>query len=144
LEADVNMPTACKKSMTPKKAGSKTDDVITLSRQLGKLNVCKVKYVSLDWRFPMSMYSVMEGDCNMIYIELMKGVQLPPEYIVHAKVLPGGMQFSLLVGVPCYVLLRGELHAGSYGYKLQHWISSFSGFQPHRHPADPQALPINF
>jgi hypothetical protein len=38
----------------------------------------------------------------MIYIELMKGVQLPPEYIVHAKVLPGGMQFSLLVGVPRY------------------------------------------
>ena len=70
---------------------------------MGKLNVSKqVKYVSLDWRFPMSMYSIMEDDCNMIYIELMKGVQLPPEYIVHAKVLPGGMQFSLLVGVPCY------------------------------------------
>jgi hypothetical protein len=46
----------------------------------------QVKYVSLDWRFPMCMYSMMEGDCNMIYIELMKGVQLPPEYIVHAKV----------------------------------------------------------
>jgi hypothetical protein len=98
---------------------------------MGKLNVSKqVKYISLDWRFPMSMYSIMEDDCNMIYIELMKGVQLPPEYIVDAKVLPsgcnmiyielmkgvqlppeyivdakvlpGGMQFSLLVGVPCY------------------------------------------
>jgi hypothetical protein len=97
---------------------------------MGKLNVSKqVKYISLDWRFPMSMYSIMEDDCNMIYIELMKGVQLPPEYIVDAKVLPsgcnmiyielmkgvqlppeyivdakvlpGGMQFSLLVGVPC-------------------------------------------
>ena len=48
----------------------------------------------------MSMYSVMENESNKIYIELLKGVQLPPEFIQHAKVLPGGMQFSLLVGVP--------------------------------------------
>ncbi len=112
LEADINMPaTARKKSMTPKKA-AKTDDVSALSGQMGKLNVSKqVKYVSLDWRFPMCMYSVMEGDCNMIYIELMKGVQLPPEYIVHAKVLPGGMQFSLLVGVPRYFYEESYMQA---------------------------------
>ena len=91
----------------------------------------------------MCMYSVMEGDCNMIYIELMKGVQLPPEYIVHAnKVLPGGMQFSLLVGVPCY--FYEESYAGLHGWKLQHRIGSFSGFWPLRHPANPQALPQNF
>jgi ABC-type proline/glycine betaine transport system ATPase subunit len=60
----------------------------------------KVKYVSFNWRFPMSMYSVMENESNKIYIEWLKGVQLPPEFIQHAKVLPGGMQFSLLVGVP--------------------------------------------
>ena len=106
------MPTARKKSVTPKKAGSKTDDAISaLSGQVGKLNISKVKYVSLDWRFPMSMYSVMEGDYNMIYIELMKGVQLPPEYIVHAKVLPGGMQFSLLVGVPRYFYEESYMQA---------------------------------
>ena len=89
------MPTARKKSMTPKKAGSKTDDVSALSGQMGKLNVSKLKYVSLDWRFPMSM----------------KGVQLPPEYIVHAKVLPGGMQFSLLVGVPRYFYEESYMQA---------------------------------
>ena len=112
LEADINMPTARKKSVTPKKAGSKTDDAISaLSGQVGKLNISKVKYVSLDWRFPMSMYSVMEGDYNMVYIELMKGVQLPPEYIVHAKVLPGGMQFSLLVGVPRYFYEESYMQA---------------------------------
>jgi hypothetical protein len=112
LEADINMPaTASKKSMTPKKA-AKTDDVSALSGQMGKLNISKqVKYVSLDWRFPMCMYSIMEGNCNMIYIELMKGVQLPPEYIVHAKVLPGGMQFSLLVGVPCYFFEESYMQA---------------------------------
>ena len=59
----------------------------------------------------MCMYSVMEGDCNMIYIELMKGVQLPPEYIVHAKVLPSGMQFSLLVGVPRYFYEESYMQA---------------------------------
>jgi hypothetical protein len=98
--------------MMPKKA-AKTDDVSAHSGQMGKLNVSKqVKYVSLDWRFPMCMYSVMEGDCNMIYIELMKGVQLPPEYIaVHAKVLPGGMQFSILVGVPRYFYEESYMQA---------------------------------
>ena len=108
------MPTARKKSTTPKNAGSKTDDVISaLSGQVGgKLNVSsKVKCVSLDWRFPMSMYSVMEGDCNMVYIELMKGVQLPPEYIMHAKVLPGGMQFSILVDVPRYFYEESYMQA---------------------------------
>jgi hypothetical protein len=86
------MPTPQKKSMTPKKAGSETTDnaISALLGQMGKLNVTKVKYVSLYWRFPMSMYSIMEGDCNMVYIELMKRVQLPAEYIMHAKVLPGG------------------------------------------------------
>ena len=49
LEAYINMPTARKKSVTPKKAGSKTDDAISaLSGQVGKLNISKVKYVILD------------------------------------------------------------------------------------------------
>ena len=60
----------------------------------------KVKFVSLDWRFPMAMYSVMEENDKKIYIDLMKGVQLPSKHILHAKVLPGGKQFSLLVAVP--------------------------------------------
>jgi len=93
-----------KKSTTPKKAGPKTnttDGVHALSGQMSKMKMAsKVKYVSFNWRFPMSMYSVMENESNKIYIEWLKGVQLPPEFIQHAKVLPGGMQFSLLVGVP--------------------------------------------
>jgi hypothetical protein len=31
---------------------------------------------------------------------LLKGVYLPPEFIQHTKVLPNGIQFNLLVGVP--------------------------------------------
>ena len=49
------------------------------------------------------MYSVNEGTTKKIFIEIMKGVQLPEEYIVHTKVLPGGIQFSLLCDVPSYM-----------------------------------------
>ncbi|KAL3794920.1 hypothetical protein HJC23_004297 [Cyclotella cryptica] len=42
----------------------------------------------------------MESDPNKTYIGLLKGVQLPPKFIQPAKVLPGGMQSSLLIGVP--------------------------------------------
>jgi hypothetical protein len=56
FKADISMPTARKKSMTSKKTDSKTDHAISaLSGQMGKLNFSKVKYDSLDWRFPMSM-----------------------------------------------------------------------------------------
>ena len=65
-----------KKSTTPKKAGPKTntvDAVHVLSGQMGKMKMAsKVKYVSFDWRFPMSMYSVMENESNKIYIEWLK------------------------------------------------------------------------
>jgi hypothetical protein len=51
----------------------------------------------------MAMYSVNEGTTKKIFIEILRGVQLPDEYIVHTKVLPGGKQFSLLCGVPHYL-----------------------------------------
>ena len=51
----------------------------------------KVKHVSFDWRFQMSMCSVIEDNSNKIYIKLLTGVQLPPKLIQHAKVFPGGM-----------------------------------------------------
>jgi hypothetical protein len=106
-----------KRSTTPKKAGPKTNTTHAvvnddLSGKMSKMTMAsKVKYVSLDWRFPMSMYSVMENESNKIYIELLKGVQLPPEFIQHAKVLPGGMQFSLLVGVPRWMYEESYMKA---------------------------------
>ena len=57
------------------------------------------------------MYSVMEDNENKIYIELLKGVQLPPEFIQHAKFLPGGMQFSLLDGVPRWMFEESYMKA---------------------------------
>ena len=100
---DDNMGTASKKSMTPKKA-TPVDD---LSTKMSSMKVSlKVEYISFTWRFPMAMYSVIEGTNKKIFIKIMKGVQLPEEYIVHcacAKVLPGGKQFSLLCGVPRYM-----------------------------------------
>ena len=102
-----DMPTSCaKKSTTPKKAAPKTASVDNLSTQMSSMKVTKVKYVSFTWRFPMAMYSVNEETTKKIFIKIMKGVQLPEEYIVHcacAKVLPGGKQFSLLCGVPRYL-----------------------------------------
>jgi hypothetical protein len=94
-----------KKSTIPKKAGPKTNTTDAghdiLLHKMSKMKMAsKVKCISFDWRFPMSMYSVMENESNKIYIELLKGVKLPPEFTQYAKVLPGGMQFSLLVGVP--------------------------------------------
>jgi hypothetical protein len=106
-----------KRSTTPKKAGPKTNTthaVINdvLSSKTSKMTMAsKVKYVSLDWRFPMSMYSVMENESNKIYIELLKGVQPPPEFIQHVKVLPGGMQFSLLDGVPRWMFEESYMKA---------------------------------
>jgi hypothetical protein len=97
---DDNMPSA-RKSSTPKKAAPKSVDA--LSTQMSSMKVTKVEYFSFDWRFPMAMYSVNEGTTKKIYIELLKGVQLPEEYIVHAKVLPRGRQFSFLCGVPRYM-----------------------------------------
>jgi hypothetical protein len=67
------------------------------------MKVMKVEYVSFTWRLPMAMYSVNEGTTKKIFIEIMKGVQLPEEYTVHAKVLPSGKQFSLLCGVTRYM-----------------------------------------
>jgi hypothetical protein len=99
-----DMPTSCaKKSTTPKKATPKTAYVDNLSTQMSSMKVTKVKYVSFTWRFPMAMYSVNEETTKKIFIKIMKGVQLPEEYILHAKVLPGGKQFSLLCGVPRYM-----------------------------------------
>ena len=106
LKADLDidsMPTTSrKKSTPPKKATPKkaTGTVNDLSPKMSSMKVSKVEYVALDWRFPMAMYSVHEGSMKKVFIELLKGVQLSPEYIVHAKVLPGGMQFSLLCGMP--------------------------------------------
>jgi hypothetical protein len=96
------MPTSGRKSTTPKKATPKKAEtsVDNLSTKMSTMKVSKVEYVCLDWRFPMAMYSVDEGATRKIYLEILKGVQLPEEYIVHAKVLPGGKQFSLLCGVP--------------------------------------------
>ena len=115
LEADLeDMATSTrKKSMTPKKAGPKkdTDTVDGLSGHMCQMKVSNVKHVSFDWRFPMSMYSVMEDNENKIYIELLKGFQLPSEFIQHAKVLPGGMQFSLLVGVPRWMYEESYMKA---------------------------------
>ncbi len=59
----------------------------------------------------MSMYSVMEDNENKIYIEWLKGVQLPPDFIQHPKVLPYGMQFSLLVGVPRWMYEESYMKA---------------------------------
>ena len=123
LEADLeDMVTSTrKKSMTPKKAGPKkdTDTVDGLSGHMRQMKVSTVKHVSFDWRFPMSMYSVMEDNENKIYIELLKGVQLPPEFIQHAKVLPGGMQFSLLVGVPRWMYEESYMKAHmGMGYNI--------------------------
>ena len=115
LEADLEdmAPPTCKKSMTPKKAGPKkdTDTVDGLSGHMRQMKVSNVKHVSFDWRFPMSLYSVMEDNKNKIYIELLKGVQLPPEFIQHAKVLPGVMQFSLLVDVPRWMYEESYMKA---------------------------------
>ena len=99
-----DMPTA-RKSTTPKKAASKkaSASVDALSTQMSSMKVSKVEYVSFTWRFPMAMYSVNEGTTKKIFFEILRGVQLPDEYIVHAKVLPGGKQFSLLCGVPHYL-----------------------------------------
>ena len=115
LEANLdNMaPPTRKKTMTPKKACPRkdTNTVDGLSGHMPQMKVTNVKHVSFDWRFPMSMYSVMEDNENKIYIELLKGVQLPPEFIQHAKVLPGGMQFSLLVGVPRWMYEESYMKA---------------------------------
>ena len=111
LQADAeefeDMPTA-RKSTTPKKAAPKATpkkaaSVDDLSTKMSTMKVSKVEYFSFDWRFPMAMYSVHEGNTKKIYVEILQGVQIPPEYILHAKVLPGGKQFSLLCGVPRYM-----------------------------------------
>jgi hypothetical protein len=106
LQADLETMPTTRKSTTPKKTTPKKDAVKDVSAKMSQLTVeskvkeSNIKYISLEWRFPMAMYSVMEDDTKKIYIDLMKGVQLPSKYILHAKVLPGGKQFSLLVAVP--------------------------------------------
>ena len=58
----------------------------------------------------------MEDNETKVHIKLPNGIQLPPEYILHAKVLPGGMQFSLSVGGPrwMYKELYMKAHMGKH------------------------------
>ncbi len=69
----------------------------------------------------------MEDNENTIYIELLKGVQLPPEFIQHAKVLSGRMQFSLLVGVPRWMYEESYMKA-HMGGAYNNISAIFQGF----------------
>jgi hypothetical protein len=52
----------------------------------------------------------MDNRITKIYIELI-GCQLPNDYLKHAKVLPGGRQFSILIGASCFMFEEGFMKA---------------------------------
>ena len=62
--------------------------------------------ICLDFCSPTSMYTVMDEISTKIYMELV-GCQLPDNYVKHAKVLPGGRKFYVLISAPCMMYEEG-------------------------------------
>jgi hypothetical protein len=115
LEKDtaVNMPPK-KKSFSPKPSASKKkvadaaldDDISMHMTRMSVATVPTPPSVCLDFRLPFSMYKSTEEATVRIYIELV-GCQLPDDFLKHAKVLPGGMKFSVLIGAPHMMFEEG-------------------------------------
>jgi hypothetical protein len=66
--------------------------------------------ICLDFCFPVSKYTVMDEMITKIFVELV-GCQLPGNYLKHAKVLPGGRKFSILISAPCMMYKEGFIRA---------------------------------
>ena len=52
----------------------------------------------------------MDEICTKIYVDLV-GCQLPDDYLKHAKVLPGGRKFSVLMSAPHMMYEEGFIRA---------------------------------
>ena len=115
-DAAVNMPPK-KNSVSPKPSASKKkvadaarDDVMSKLSRMSVSAVPTPPSVCLDFKFPFSTYKATEEQMVRIYIELV-GCQLPDDFLKHAKVLPGGMKFSVLIGAPRMMFEEGFIKA---------------------------------
>ena len=116
-DASANMPPN-KKTDSPKPSGSaKKKPVDDVTESMTKMSVASpvvaVKTppsVCFDFRFPTSKYTVMDETSTKIYVELV-GCQLPDDYLKHAKVLPGGRKFSVLISAPRMMYEEGFMRA---------------------------------
>jgi len=116
-DAATNMPPK-KKSVSPKPSRSaKKKPIEEVTDSMTKLSVASpfslVKTppsVCFDFRFPTSKYTIMEETSIKIYVELV-GCQLPDDYLKHAKVLPNGRKFSVLIGAPRMIFEEGFMRA---------------------------------
>ena len=114
------MMTKSKKSISPKPKPSSSsqkkavlDDVTARITQMSLAPVVATPpSISLDVKFPLSKYTVIEDRITKTLIELL-GCQLPDDYLkhAHAKVLPGGRQFSILIGTPYFMFEEGFIKA---------------------------------
>jgi hypothetical protein len=59
----------------------------------------RVEYYCLNWTFSHKVYSVVEGSKDILYTDVFC-VNLPTDFIQHAKVLKGGMQFISAMALP--------------------------------------------
>ena len=118
LEKDTaaNMPPK-KKSVSPKPSASKKkvadaarDDVMSKLSRMSVSAVPTPPSVCLDFKFPFSMFKSTEEATVRIDVELV-GCQLPDDFLKHAKVLPGGMKFSVLIGAPRMMFEEGFIRA---------------------------------
>ena len=113
-DAVANMMTKSKTSISPKPKPSSSsqkkavvDDITARVTQMSLAPVVATPpSISLDFKFPLSKYTVMEDRITKIFIELI-GCQLPDDYLKHAKVLPGRRQFSILIGAPRFMFEEG-------------------------------------
>ncbi len=115
-DAALNMPPK-KNGVSPKPSASKKkvadaarDDVMSKLSRMSVAAVSTPPSVCLDFKFPFSTYKATEDQIVRIYIELV-GCQLPDDFLKHAKVLPGGMKFSVLIGAPRMMFEEGFIRA---------------------------------
>ena len=116
-DATTNMPPK-KKTVSPKPSRSaKKKPIDDVTESMTKMSVASpvsaVKTppsVCFDFRFPIAKYTVMDQTTTKIYVELV-GCQLPDDYLKHAKVLPGGRKFSVLISAPRMIYEEGFMRA---------------------------------
>ncbi len=106
-------PTRPARGRSPKKPKEK-DEVEELAENLQQSAVVTKSSppacYSFSYKFPMTWNTAIDGTKEIVYLDF-QSVNLPPNFLRMAKVLPGGTRFGLLMGSPRWFYEEGYLMA---------------------------------